>query len=108
MLVIVLVVSTYPVRPPEPQLRRQLLQSLELDRVMIEIVPSSRIQPVRSALSDYSVGESTDHAEQKGAKRPSNSRRDLSSFYLGPEGSPLYFCAIPNHIRSTGMLLDVI
>ena len=70
MLVIELVVSTCPLRPPEPQLRRQLLQSFELDRIMIKIVPSGRIQPVRSALSDYSVGKSTDHGEQKGAKRP--------------------------------------
>ena len=50
MFVIVLVVSTYPVRPPEPQLRRQLLQSLELGWVVIKVVSSGRIQPVRSAL----------------------------------------------------------
>ena len=107
MFVINFVVSTRPLRPPQPELCRQLLQSLELDRIMIKVVPSGRIQPVMSALSDYSVGKFTDHGQQKQAKRLRSSRRDLFSFHLGPEGCPLYFCAIPDHIRSFGMLLGV-
>jgi len=70
MFVINFVVSTRPLRPPQPELCRQLLQSLELGWVVIKVVPSGRIQPVRSALSDYPVGKFTDHGEQKEAKRP--------------------------------------